>query len=38
MVDYHAYTRFYEKHGARHINEPWLTWDDIGSVLTLRGL
>jgi GNAT superfamily N-acetyltransferase len=27
------YKRFYEKHGARHINEHWLAWDDIGSVL-----
>jgi GNAT superfamily N-acetyltransferase len=27
------YKKFYEKHGARHINEHWLAWDDIGSVL-----
>jgi len=27
------YQRFYEKHGAHPINEHWLAWDDIGSIL-----
>jgi GNAT superfamily N-acetyltransferase len=27
------YKRFYEKHGARYINEHWLAWGDIGMVL-----
>ena len=27
------YKRFYEKHGARYLNEHWLIWDDIGAVL-----
>jgi GNAT superfamily N-acetyltransferase len=26
------YKRFYEKHGARTINQHWLVWDDIACV------
>jgi len=27
------YKRFYEKHGAHSIDEHWLAWDDIGTIL-----
>lgn len=30
---FNPYKKFYEKHGARYINQHWLAWDDIGSVL-----
>jgi GNAT superfamily N-acetyltransferase len=26
------YRRFYEKHGARYLDEHWLVWDDISAV------
>jgi len=28
-----SYKRFYEKLGARYINQHWLVWDDIACVL-----
>jgi ribosomal protein S18 acetylase RimI-like enzyme len=32
-ADNTAAQKFYQRHGARHLNEHWLTWEDISVLL-----